>query len=253
MRLGKPADPWEALATRSVIGHKALAAYDISSLFPLYVYPLGEDAMELGIAERTPNLAPAFTGALAHATDLRFTPTGPGDLDATFGPEDVFHYIYAVLHSPEYRRRYADFLKSDFPRVPPPGDRALFAELVGLGARLATLHLMEADGADAPAFTVAGDNRVERVRYVEPSGDTPGRVWINGEQHFEGVSPETWALTIGGYRPAEKWLKDRKGRTLSFDDIDWYRRICAALAETPRVMQRIDEAIEAHGGWPLGA
>ena len=245
-------DPWAALATRSVIGHKALAAYDISSLFPLYLYPQGEDAMELGVAERTPNLSPAFTGALADATGLRFTQDGPGDLDATFGPEDVFHYIYAVLHSPEYRRRYADFLKSDFPRVPPPGDRALFAELVGLGARLAALHLMEADGANAPAFTVAGDNRVERVRYVEPSGDTAGRVWINGKQHFEGVSPETWALTIGGYRPAEKWLKDRKGRTLSFDDIAWYRRVCAALAETPLVMERIDKVIEAHGGWPLG-
>ena len=209
--------------------------------------------MQLGIAERTPNLAPPFTGALADATGLRFMPDGRGDLDATFGPEDVFHYIYAVLHSPEYRRRYADFLKSDFPRVPLPGDRALFAEVVRLGARLADLHLMEADGTSAPAFTVAGDNRVERVRYAEPSGDTPGRVWINGEQHFEGVSPETWAFTIGGYRPAEKWLKDRKGRTLSFDDIAWYRRVCAALAETPRVMQRIDEAIEAHGGWPLGA
>ena len=246
-------DPWAALATRSVIGHKALAAYDIGSLFPLWLYPTEADAMELGVAERTANLAPPFTGALADATGLRFAPDGPGDLEETFGPEDVFHYIYAVLHSPEYRRRYADFLKSDFPRVPPPGDRALFAELVGLGARLAALHLMEADGASAPAFTVAGDNRVERVRYAEPSGDTPGRVWINGEQHFEGVSPETWAFTIGGYRPAEKWLKDRKGRTLSFDDIAWYRRVCAALAETPRVMARIDEAIETHGGWPLGA
>ena len=242
-------------ATHGIIESCAISnkTREINYLFPLYLYPLGEDAMQLGIPQRTPNLAPTFTGALADATGLRFTPDGPGDLNATFGPEDVFHYIYAVLHSPEYRRRYADFLKSDFPRVPPPGDRALFAELVGLGARIAALHLMEGNGVDAPAFTVAGDNRVERVRYAEPSGDTPGRVWINGEQHFEGVSPETWALTIGGYRPAEKWLKDRKGRTLSFDDIAWYRRVCAALAETPRVMERIDEAIEAHGGWPLSA
>ena len=246
---------WEhVFASRHLAQHHTVSNKEVNYLFPLYVYPLGEDAMQLGVAKRTPNLSPTFTGALADSTGLRFTPDGPGDLEATFGPEDVFHYIYAVLHSPEYRRRYADFLKSDFPRVPLPGDTALFAELAtGLGARLATLHLMEADGADAPAFTVAGDNRVERVRYVEPSGDAPGRVWINGEQHFEGVSPETWALTIGGYRPAEKWLKDRKGRTLSFDEIDWYRRVCAALAETPRVMERIDEAIAARGGWPLGA
>ena len=210
--------------------------------------------MDLGVAERAPNLAPEFTGALADGTGLRFATDGPGDLDATFGPEDVFHYIYAVLHSPEYRRRYADFLKSDFPRVPLPEDRALFAKLVGLGARLSALHLMEAAGADAPAFNIAGDNVVGGGgRYTEPSDDAPGRVWINGEQHFEGVSPETWGFTIGGYRPAEKWLKDRKGRTLSFDDIDWYRRVCATLAETPRVMERIDDVIEEHGGWPLGS
>ena len=72
-------------------------------------------------------------------------------------------------------------------------------------------------------------------------------------QYFEGISPETWAFTIGGYRPVEKWLKDRKGRTLSFDGIAWYRRICAVLAETPRVMDQIDVAITKHGGWPFGA
>ena len=221
-------------------------------LFPLYRYPQEAGTLELDVAKRTPNLAPGFTGALAGATRLRFEPDGAGDLDVTFGPEDAFHYIYAVLHSPEYRRRYADFLKSDFPRIPLRTERELFIELARLGARLAALHLMEADGPDKPAFNVAGDSHVERVRYVEPSEDTPGRVWINGEQHFEGVALETWSFTIGGYRPAEKWLKDRKGRTLSFDDIEWYQRVCAVLAETPRVMERIDEGIAAGGGWPLG-
>lgn len=246
-------DDWSTLVSDSVIGHKALASYDISSLFPLYRYPQEDDAMELGVEERTPNLDQAFTAELAGATGLRFEPDGAGDPDETFGPEDVFHYIYAVLDSPEYRRRYADFLKSDFPRIPLPTGPALFAELAGLGARLTALHLMEADGPDKPAFNVAGNGLVERIRYAEPSEETPGRVWINGEQHFEGVAPETWSFTIGGYRPAEKWLKDRKGRTLSFDDIQWYQRVCAVLAETPRVMERIDEVIAAGGGWPLGA
>lgn len=154
-------DPWAVLASRSVIGHKALAAYDIGSLFPLYLYPQQGDAMELDIAERTPNLEPEFTAALAGATGLRFEPDGPGDLDATFGPEDVFHYIYAVLHSPEYRRRYADFLKSDFPRIPLPRSQAPFAKLARLGETLAALHLMEADGEDKPAYDIAGDSRVE--------------------------------------------------------------------------------------------
>ena len=217
-------------------------------LFPLYT----------NIAERTPNLAPnlapEFTDAVAEATGLAFTPDGAGDLAATFGPEDAFHWCYAVLHSPEYRRRYADFLKADFPRVPLPANGALFAELAGLGARLAALHLLEADGeaGTRPIFDVGGGNRVDRVRYTEPAADAGGRVWINGTQHFEGVAPETWAFTVGGYRPAEKWLKDRKGRALDYDDIGRYQRICAALAETPRLMARIDGAIAARGGWPIG-
>ena len=240
--------------TREIIESGAISnkTREINYLFPLYRYPEAAEEMELGIADRTPNLAPGFTAALASSVELDFTSDRPGDLDATFGPEDVFHYIYAVLHSPEYRRRYADFLKSDFPRVPLPGNRALFADLAGLGARLTAQHLMEGDGEDKPSFPAGGTNLVERVRYTDPVDGRPGRVAINKTQYFEGVSPETWGFTIGGYRPAEKWLKDRKGRTLSFDDISWYQRVCAALAETPRVMERIDETITAHGGWPIG-
>ena len=223
-------------------------------LFPLYLYPAeGEEGF--GKA-RAANLAPGFVEAAGAVLGLAFVPDGAGDLEATFGPEDVFHFIYAVLHSPEYRRRYAPFLKSDFPRVPLTG-RAPFAALARLGRRLVALHTMEAEGDDAPAFPTAGSNRVEKVRYVPPEGvppkdAAPGRVWINGAQSFEGVAPETWGFSIGGYRPAEKWLKDRKGRALDFADVARYRRLCAALAETPRIMARIDETIAAHGGWPLG-
>ena len=92
----------------------------------------------------------------------------------------------------------------------------------------------------------------ETVQYTPPNDDSLGRVYINHTQYFEGVMPETWKFTVGGYQPAEKWLKDRRRRTLSYDDIVRYQRVCAALAETPRLMARIDEAIESHGGWPLG-
>ena len=238
---------WSAIVSNTIIAHKALAAYDINSLFPLYFYATATPAH--GAAGRAPNLNSKFVLAFGSALGLDFTPDGTGDLGTTFGPEDVFHYLYTVLYSPEYRRRYADFLKSDFPRVPLPGDRALFADLIRLGARLVSLHLMEAEGAQA-TFPDTGSNQVDKVRYAPPTGGLPGRVWINREQYFESVEPEIWAFTIGGYRPAEKWLKDRKGRALSEDDIDHYRKIIAALAETRRLMVKIDEVIGKHGGWP---
>ena len=218
-------------------------------LFPLYTYPT-EQQVRLGL-ERQPNLSKGFIESVGSSLGLEFKPEGSGDLQKSYGPDDVFHYIYAVLHSPEYRRRYADFLKSDFPRVPVTGDLSLFAALVNLGGRLISLHLMESDGDDAPAFPTVGDNRVDKVRYAPPADDSQGRVFINRNQYFEGVTRETWEFSIGGYRPAEKWLKDRKRRILSYDDITHYRRICAALAETPRIMTRIDSAIESRGGWPL--
>ena len=249
-------------ATTGMMTHHAVSLKEGNYLFPLYVYADPCD-MEIDVPDRSPNLAPEFIAEAAAALDLEFTPDGPGDLETAFGPEDVFHYIYAILHSPEYRSRYADFLKSDFPRVPLPDRRRgryirrlrreLFAQLVELGARLAALHLMEATGYEQPKFSARGTDLVDKVRYVEPADGDPGRVYINATQHFEGVAPETWEFTIGGYQPAQKWLKDRKGRELSYDDIAHYQRICAALAETPKLMSRIDEVVEQHGGWPLSA
>ena len=165
--------------------------------------------------EREPNLDQGFVEAVGSSLGLDFEPDGPGNLRESFRPENLFHYIYAVLHSPEYRRRYADFLKSDFPRVPLIGDLSLFAALVELGERLSSLHLMESAGDDTPAFLVQGDNRVDKVRYAPPLDGTSGRVFINASQYFDGVTLETWEFTIGGYRPAEKWLKDRRRRTLA--------------------------------------
>ena len=240
---------WGAMVTNTIITHKALAAYDINSLFPLYTFP--PEALANTVNPRKPNLDAKFTRAFASAVGLDFITDGAGDRTSTFGPEDIFRYIYAVLHSPEYRRRYADFLKSDFPRIPLPAHRAVFSALIIPGARLVSLHLMEADNRRiAPAFPRAGSNQVNQVRYAPPSSGLPGCVWINREQYFESVEPEIWASTIGGYRPAEKWLKDRKGRTLSEDDIDHYRKIVAALTNTRRLMAEIDEVIGKHGGWP---
>ena len=219
-------------------------------LFPVYTYH--SSGQENFGKEREPNFDSEFINVASAALSFEFVSDGVGNLKSTFGPEDVFHYIYAVLHSPEYRRRYADFLKSDFPHIPLTGNRTLFAVLVELGQRLAALHLMEAEGEHLPVFLRTGDRRVDKVDYPLPSPESNlGCVWINDDQCFEGVESETWEFTIGGNRPAEKWLEYRKNRTLSFDDVAHYRRLCAALAETRQIMVRIDEAIEASGGWPL--
>ena len=240
---------WEHVFTsRNVIQHHTVSLKEVNYLFPLYTHPT--DVIG-SLVEREPNLAPPFTRQLASAVDGEYDPRGAGDRTAAFEPEDVFHYLYAVLHSPGYRRRYADFLKSDFPRVPMPGSRDLFTDLSRLGARLVSLHLLEARSADAAVtFPVKGGNTVERVRYTPPDDRSAGRVWINSAQYFVGVTPEDYAYAIGGYRPAERWLKDRKGRQLSPEDIDHYCVMVAALAETRRRMADVDVVIDEYGGWP---
>lgn len=238
-------DDWAVLITSHLIGHKSLAAFDINYLFPRYLYP---QRMFAG-GDRTTNFSPKFLEDLSQKLGLTFLPEGRGDLTATFGPEDVFYYAYAVFHSPTYRSHYAEFLRVDFPRLPLTRHRDLFAAPVKLGAELAALHLMESPVLEQliTSFPVSGSNRVDRVHYDEPRR----RVYINAEQYFEGAPAEVWAFQVGGYQVCHKWLKDRKGRTPSFDDLTHYQKIVKALAETLRLMAEIDDVIDAHGGWPL--
>ncbi len=157
-----------------------------------------------------------------------------------------------MFHSPAYRERYAEFLKIDFPRLPLTSDAELFRALCTLGERLVGLHLMEQYGSLNARYPVPGNNVVEKVEFLAP-GDAAesGRVYINKTQYFEGVPEAVWNFHVGGYQVCAKWLKDRKGRALSFDDIRHYQRVAAALAETIALMRRVDEAIEEHGGWPM--
>ncbi len=165
----------------------------------------------------------------------------------TFTPLDILDYIYAVLHSPAYREKYKEFLKIDFPRVPYPKDKDTFWALVKLGSVLRGLHLMESPVLDKfiTGYPVDGSNtvtrRITRKDYELDEQSQSGRVWINDEQYFEGVPLLAWEFYIGGYQPAQKWLKDRHGRTLTFDDIQHYQKIIVALTETHRIMQEIDK------------
>ncbi|MCY4146423.1 MAG: N-6 DNA methylase [Chloroflexi bacterium] len=169
--------------------------------------------------------------------------------DTWFGPEDIFYYAYATFHSPTYRERYAEFLKIDFPRLPLTSDLGLFAALVRLGAELVGLHLMKSSKLSnfITTFDVEGDNEV--ARGFPKYNEAEGCVFINKTQYFGGVAAEIWDFHIGGYRVAEKWLKDRRGRKLSYDDLTHYQKIIVALSETRRVMSAIDAAIPS---FPIG-
>ena len=155
-------------------------------------------------------------------------------------PEDTFDYIQAVLHSPSYREKYKEFLKIDFPRVPYPKDTKTFKKLVAFGAELRSLHLLESPKVNQfiTTYPIAGSDTVEKFTYED------GKVFINTEQYFGNVPEVAWNFYIGGYQPARKWLKDRKGRALTNTDIEHYQKIIVALAETNRIMKEIDKVAE---------
>ena len=218
-----------------IITHHTVSVKEVNYLFPLYLYPATEKddlfaAHESG--ERRPNLSPLIVKTLAEA------------YGGEPSPEDILHYIYAVLYAPSYREAYDECLKIDFPRIPFAASRELFYGLSTLGRRLAGLHLLRSDELDAPVarFDGEGDCRVAKskasgFRYDEETG----RVWINRGQYFGPVPPECWEYRIGGYQVLEKWLKDRKERTLTIDDIQTYCRIVTAIGKTIEIQQEIDE------------
>lgn len=235
-----------------------------NNLFPLYLYPgLGEsegslfDCWPKGKDGRRPNLSPDFVRAVAEATGLIFISDGRGDLAKQFGPEDVLAYTYAILHSPEYRRRFGPMLKLDFPRVPKLGSAELLGAVAQLGHDLLALHLLESPVLDTPIARYKGSPgpEVEKVSYADKT------VWLDKAQTcgFKGLSEEVWSFHIGGYQVCEKWLKDRQakggksprpGRILTEEDIAHYQKIIVAISETIRIMSEIDEVIDQHGGWP---
>jgi hypothetical protein len=179
------------------------------------------------------------------------------DLPQGVQPEQVLAFVYAVLHGPGYRRAYAEFLKSDFPRIPiaclPESGHpfvALWKALLPLGRALIDAHLLRKVPAALRArFPVAGDNLVEKPRFAPGADDAPGRVYLNASQYFDGVPAATWAFKVGGYQVCEKWLKDRKGRPLSLQDLDQYRSTVAALTHTRTLMDQI-EAGAVGALWP---
>lgn len=213
--------------------------------FPLYLTHDGLD----GVHE-VANVNPDIVKKLEHCLGLTYVESEAERDNGDFAPIDILDYIYAVLHSPSYRDTYKEFLKSDFPKIPYPTKKDQFLRLSKSGRRLRKLHLLESDFSNAKyaSYPAEGDNKVTRnITKASPgfelvnSDSGLGKVWINEEQYFDNVPQVAWEFYIGGYQPAQKWLKDRKGMELSYEDILHYQKIITVLVETEKIMKEIDE------------
>jgi len=220
-----------AFVTQHITAHKTVSSYDINYLFPLYLVP---DAIEKTIG-RQPNFSSKILKALTKAYQNK-----PA-------PEDIFYYIYAVLYANEYRTKYSEFLRIDFPRVPFTKDCELFQKMGAFGQRLAELHLLDALELDPPLakFQGTGKNSIDKLKYNQKQS----RPYINSDQYFEGVDKTVWEYQIGGYQVCHKWLKDRKGRILSLEEIKHYCKVITAIKKTIEIQKDIDAVypeIEKH-------
>ena len=207
---------------------------EIGYTLPLYLYSTadrGDLFARLGPSARQPNLNPKLVAALTAAH---------GRAPA---PEDVFHYVYAILYAPTYRATYADFLRTDFPRIPFTKERAVFAQVAALGTRLTALHLLDSPELDTPTcrFEGDGDAVVARTKtqgfHYDPDAQ---RLYINKTQYFGPVPPEVHAYRIGGYQVCDKWLKDRRDRRIDLDDIRTCCRMVTAVGMTLRIQEEMD-------------
>lgn len=217
-------------------------------LFPLYLYSDDNEnhTISLKLQERVPNLNEEIISEIEDKLSLQFV--AEKDTSTTlsvhvetersrnFAPIDLLDYIYAVLHSPTYREKYKEFLKIDFPRVPYPKDAETFWKLVELGKQIREIHLLESPIVEKyiTQYPMDGDNVVDKIKYEDD------KVFINDNQYFNNVPETAWNFYIGGYQPAQKWLKDRRNRTLTFEDILHYQKIVVALTETDRLMAEVD-------------
>ena len=206
-------------------------------VFPLYLYKPKEKPKKKSFGSvmmlfepeaeyvlKKPNMSPAVFEKLEKAFKKRPE------------PEQIFYYIYAVLYSNIYRTKYAEFLKIDFPRIPFTNDYKLFKKMSDYGEKLVELHLLKSSELDKPVakFQGKGNDKIEKLRYEK------GEIYINNDQYFEGISSEIWEYRVGGYQVCDKWLKDRKGKRLSLDDIKHYCKIVTVLQKTIEIQKAID-------------
>ncbi len=208
-------------------------------LFPLFLY-------SNDLKRKTANFQPEFIKAVELSLGLQLAKKG--DLSETVAPEDLYHYVYSILYCPKFRERYAEFLKIEYPKIPITSDLNLFKQLVSLGKELVSVHLLESKALDNSDinFPENGSNLIEKGYPQFDSQDF--RIWINHQQYYEHVPENLWNFSSGGYQVAQKWLKDRSGMNLTYDELMTYQRILTAISVTLKLMTKIDETI---GKWPI--
>ncbi|WP_291960107.1 type ISP restriction/modification enzyme [Maribacter sp.] len=235
-----------------IVDKSVISTLDNGYVFPLYQY-YNSNQTEIEVsANRNPNLNKEIIGNFSKKIDLTFTKEKE-ERKNVYAPIDVLDYIYAVLHSPTYREKYEEFLMIDFPRVPYPKDEKTFWDLVKLGKEVREIHLLESNKIEdyitsyEMADNAENDHNVITTKIGKKDWeiiDTEkqlGRIWINESKYFDNIPVTSWQFYIGGYQPAQKWLKDRKERELKFEDILHYQKIIVALSETDRLMKEIDK------------
>ena len=257
------------LAARQVAGLSGVTHFLVSRAIPdnrcfyskkgsVTYFPLYADDSDLAGTSNSSLIRESVRKQFSACLGIKFQ-DGHGDEDRDgLSPRTLVAYWYAIFHSPAYRERYESRLKTDFPRVPLPGGLDLFSALARLGGDLVALHLLESPKLDDVRTTYTGPKNPEVGRvgwsndtvWLDAAATKKGQTTAPGAIGFRGVPEAVWNFHIGGYQVCEKWLKVRKGRTLSKDDIAHYQKIVVALNETIRLMHEIDAVIEQHGGWP---
>lgn len=240
MLTGQTKDGLGGLVSDTISGHKAFSGFDITYNLPLYLFP-AEGTLDKSVRINFDHKIFARIRKAANLSGPLNAPIGDNSFRKASGnkrPDEVkvFDYIYGVLHSSMYREKYAEFLKTEFPRIPFPSSPETFASVSAHGETLRRLHLMEETAIGETLYPFEGDGN----SLVDKPVLMDGHVWINNDQYFGNVPAVAWNFRIGGYQPAQKWLKDRIGHTLDWDAIRHYQRIIKVLSETNRIMNEID-------------
>jgi hypothetical protein len=201
-------------------------------LFPIYriVQGIGDESGET-TSGRVANFSNTTVLQLSRQWSLTWQPWGVGDLETTWGPEDLGHYLYALLHAETYQVAYAGSLRSGFPPIVFPRNRSLFESMSRCGKRLLDCHLRVGRSAPSDGRAASDDGKIWRVQPRFPCYEQ-GAIWTGPGEEIARVSEAVWEFRAGTHQVAKKWLADRRGRPLTDGDRADYERILAEIEET---------------------